>query len=298
MGKRNGLMTAANLIVFIFLFSATRAYNAEPMTVSSGGISRDPGKMPGPVWIDSHMHIRTLLFDPIPVLNTIAKMPEAAGYVEKWNIPREWTYVDGTYPSKEELYDEMRDVLTRFPELRVTLAHFGFLSADPSGAAKLLDRFPNLCLDLTPGVEMYANFSRQPEVWRRFFTRYQDRLLFGTDNGYDCDATDEERIRGAAELVRTVRRFLETGDVFDGLGRENLKGLNLDGAVVAKIASGNFIQRIGGPPKPLDTDRAVLYCEWLYDRLYPDPLGAKPQDAVRARLAGILQLLRQAGGGV
>ena len=84
----------------------------------------------------------------------------AAGYADRWKIPREWTYVDGTYPSKEELYGEMQNVLARFPELRVTLAHFGFLSADPEGASALLDRFPNLCLDLTPGVGMYANIKK------------------------------------------------------------------------------------------------------------------------------------------
>jgi len=417
MGTRSGWKTAAHLAVLALLVSALRESHAGPMTASSGGVSANRGETSEPVWMDSHMHIRTYSFDPIPVLKMIAEMPQAAGleavtvaaippwdsqapdqnalcialktvrpgsiyvlgglvynlpgivnnsldfrkqaealldlgcdgikmiegkpsmrkvtrlrindpvydsfyrmleirgapillhiadpeefwdaaYVEKWKIPVEWTYVDGTYPSKEDLVGEMRDVLTRFPLLRVTLSHFGFLSADPKSAAALLDRFPNLCLDLTPGVEMYANFNTRPEVWRRFFTRYQDRLLFGTDNGYDCDATDEERIRGAAEQVRTVRRFLETGDVFDGLGRENLKGLNLDGAVVARIASGNFLRRIGGPPKPLDTAKAVAYCEWLYDRLYPDPFSARLQDPVRLRLAGVLQLLRQSGSGV
>jgi predicted TIM-barrel fold metal-dependent hydrolase len=233
----------------------------------------------------------------VPILLHVADPEEFwdAGYADRWKIPREWTYVDGTYPSKEELYGEMQNVLARFPELRVTLAHFGFLSADPEGASALLDRFPNLCLDLTPGVEMYANFSRQPDVWRRFFIRYQDRILFGTDNGYDCEAKDEERIPAAAEQVRTIRRFLETDDSFEAWERTGLKGLALNETVVAKIASGNFLRRIGGPPKPIIPGKAVAYCEWLYDRLYPDPLDAKTEDAVRMRLAGIIQLLRQTG---
>jgi len=412
MRKRPALKGIRGFLALAALLYFTNTPAAGPEPAQAGPVAGEQKGKTGTVWIDSHMHIRTYSFDPLPVLQMIAEMPRAAGlaavtvaaippwdeqapdqnalclamktllpgsvyvlgglvyplpgagndsldfmkqaealldlgcdgikmiegkpsmrkvtklrlndpvydafygmlegrrapvllhvadpeefwdaaYVEKWNIPREWTYVDGTYPSKGQLYGEMKDVLNRFPLLRVTLAHFGFLSADPEGAAGLLDRFPNLSLDITPGVEMFANFSLRPKVWRRFFTRYQDRILFGTDNGYDCEASDDDRIRGAAEQVRTVRRFLETGDVFDGLGRKDLKGLNLDGPVVAKIASGNFLRRIGAAPKPLDPEKAIRYCEWLYGRLYPDPLDAKPQDPVRMRLAGICELLRQ-----
>jgi hypothetical protein len=130
----------------------------------------------------------------VPILLHLAD-PEGfwdRAYVAKWSIPKEWTYIDGTFPARETLYAELEDVLRRFPRLQVTLAHFGFLSADPKKAAQFLDRHPSVNLDLTPGTEMYDNFSLQPEAWRSFFIRYQDRILFGTDNGYDAAGSVEE----------------------------------------------------------------------------------------------------------
>jgi hypothetical protein len=37
--------------------------------------------------------------------------------------------------------------------------------------------------DLTPGAEMYFNFSSRLGEVRDFFLRYQDRLIYGTDIG-------------------------------------------------------------------------------------------------------------------
>ncbi len=62
-------------------------------------------------------------------------------------------------------------------------AHFFFLSAQLPRLAELFERFPNMHVDLTPGIEMYHNFSRNPQATRDFFLRYQERILFGTDIG-------------------------------------------------------------------------------------------------------------------
>ncbi len=184
-------------------------------------------------------------------------------YVEKWSIPEEWTYIDGTFPAQETLYAELEDVLRRFPRLQMTLSHFGFLSADPNKAAQFLERHPSANLDITPGTEMYDNFSLQPEAWRSFFVRYQDRILLGTDNGYDAAGSVAEFSQRTAQHVAEIRRFLETDDSFSARGRQGWHGLKLDRAILAKIYSGNFRRRVPAPPKPVNLDQARAYCDWL-----------------------------------
>ena len=224
--------------------------------------------------------------DQVPLLLHLAD-PEGfwdKAYVEKWSIPQEWTYIDGTFPAKETLDAELEDVLRRFPRLQMTLAHFGFLSADPNKAARFLDRHPSVNLDITPGTEMYDNFSLQPEAWRSFFVRYQDRILFGTDNGYDAAGSVTEFSQRTAQHVAEIRRFLEAGNSFPARGCQGWHGLNLDRAILAKIYSGSFQRRIPAPPKPVNRDQARAYCNWLWQQYrLSDPDSPVPP-AVKTRL--------------
>jgi len=205
-------------------------------------------------------------------------------YVEKWSIPQEWTYIDGTFPARAALYAELEDVLRRFPRLRVTLAHFGFLSADPEQATQFLERHPAVALDLTPGTEMYDNFSLQPAAWRSFFIRYQDRILFGTDNGYDAGGTVAEFSRRAANHVACIRRFLETDGPFSAWGRQELHGLRLEREVLAKIYAGNFQRRVAAAPKVVNVRKAREYCDWLWQEYRLSRADTLVPEAVKARL--------------
>ncbi len=205
-------------------------------------------------------------------------------YVEKWSIPKEWTYIDGTFPAQETLYAELEDVWRRFPRLQMTLSHFGFLSANPNRAARFLDRHPSVNLDITPGTEMYDNFSLQPKAWRDFFIRYQDRILFGTDNGYDADGSVAEFARRTAQHVAEICRFLETDDTFTARGRQGWHGLKLDRAVLARIYSGNFLRRVPAAPKPVDLSQARTYCDWLWQQYRLSSPDSPVPSTVKARL--------------
>jgi hypothetical protein len=236
--------------------------------------------------------------DQVPLLLHLAD-PEGfwdKAYVEKWSIPKEWTYIDGTFPAKETLYAELEDVLRRFPRLQMTLSHFCFLSADPNRAARFLDRHPSVNLDITPGTEMYDNFSLQPEAWRNFFIRYQDRILFGTDNGYDAGGSVTEFAQRTAQHVADIRRFLETDDSFAARGRQGWHGLKLDRAILAKIYSGDFHRRVPAAPKPVNLAQARAYCDWLqqeYRLSSPDsPIPA----TVKARLEYVRRSLEAPPG--
>lgn len=153
-----------------------------------------------------------------------------------------WAYVDGSFPPKEEFYRQVYTVLERHPNLKVTLAHFFFLSADGERLAKLFDTYPSVNVDLTPGCEMYGNFGKDPAYWREFFIKYQDRIEFGTD------AHNQKLMEGCMVKYDTVYRFLTTGEEMEQWGLQ-FKGLNLPDEVCRKICRDNFARRVSPTPK-------------------------------------------------
>jgi predicted TIM-barrel fold metal-dependent hydrolase len=169
-----------------------------------------------------------------------------------------WFYGDGSYPSQEQIYQEMENVLREFPGLRVTFAHFYFLSADLERAAAFLDKWPNVNFDLTPGGEMYWNFTKDPERSRDFFIRFQDRILFGTDNMAGSGTYEMSTADGLAK-IRAMRTFLETSRTFEWLGGRQ-HGLGLEPDVLAKIYRGNFERFAGEAPKAVDLGGAIDHC--------------------------------------
>lgn len=179
-----------------------------------------------------------------------------------------WFYGDGTYPALEALYDDTEKVLRRHPKLKVSLAHFFFLSDQLERAERVMETYPNVRFDLTPGVEMYGNFSKRPRDWREFFIKYEDRILFGTDNGWGSTTPMTEKIEFAVDNVATERRFLETADCFTGYGME-LRGLDLPQATLEKIYFRNFEVMAGIVPKAVDTAKALAYAEEMLE-LYRD----------------------------
>ncbi|NSW91434.1 MAG: amidohydrolase family protein [Firmicutes bacterium] len=164
-----------------------------------------------------------------------------------------WFYGDGTFPEKEDIYSEIEGILSKFPKLRVTFAHFYFLSNHIERAAAILDKFENVSFDITPGREMYDNFSKKPSEWKEFFTKYQDRIIFGTD-------MEDSMFQGRPQdIINTIRKFLETDDKFNNWGFE-INGLALDKDVIDKIYYKNFESYAGKVPKKINVEKLLDEC--------------------------------------
>lgn len=93
-----------------------------------------------------------------------------------------WLY-DGSFVNNEVQYAEVLHVVERHPRLKILFPHFFFLSCQLPRFASILERFPNVMTDLTPGVEMFYNLSAQGDAAAEFFDRWQDRICYGTDIG-------------------------------------------------------------------------------------------------------------------
>ena len=187
----------------------------------------------------------------VPVLWHVADPPEfwditkAPDFAVKYG----WTY-DESFLSWEESIGEVLHVLERHPRLRAILAHFFFHSHDVQRAQQVMDSFPAVYFDLTPGIEMYVNFSSDVQAWREFFIKNSHRLMFGTDADEACADIMCETEKDPAITVRHMRRFLETDDEFAFWGR-SVKGLKLPGEVLDRIYYKNFAELLP-ERKPVD----------------------------------------------
>lgn len=176
-----------------------------------------------------------------------------------------WFYGDGTHLTKQEIYNEVFELLDKHPNLRVTLAHFYFLSNFREEAIRVMETYPNVSFDLTPGWEMYLGFSKDIEGWHDFFVKYQDRILFGTDSNTQKRTNDE--LVGLVDSAITHDAGEFTRHVY---GRDILiRGLALDDTIVAKIRRGNF-ERFVGEMKPTSDTILLAAAEEMYASLRED----------------------------
>ncbi|HET60206.1 MAG TPA: hypothetical protein ENN32_07550, partial [Chloroflexi bacterium] len=169
---------------------------------------------------------------------------------------------------------EVLNVMERHPNLSVIFAHFFFLSAQLERLGGYLDRYPNMHVDLTPGVEMYHNFAKQPEKAREFFIRYQDRIVFGTDLDESALFVSDE---GAAHSndsdvrIHLIRLFLETEGAFApessaallGEFEKPFQGIHLPQEVLEKIYHKNFEKLAGKQPRALQRKAIASECQRL-----------------------------------
>jgi len=100
---------------------------------------------------------------------------------ERWlelNIFPQRQSPPSTYPTFEQLMKERDHVFSKHPKTRFIGAHFNWYGNDLGRAARQLDTQPNVYLEV--GAVLYE-FGRQPYAAAQFFTKYQDRVLFGKD---------------------------------------------------------------------------------------------------------------------
>ena len=179
-----------------------------------------------------------------------------------WCKDAGWYYGDDkNMPDLKGLHAEVENVLERFPRLRMIFAHFFFMSDNLEHAADFMERFPEIRFDLTPGSDMYDNFTKYPEKSREFFIKYQDRLIFGTDNVSDNGTQKEKSLFECVEKVQKMRQFFETTDELTYWGL-TWRGLGLPKEICRKIYADNFHKVLSHkPPKKVDVKAAYALCE-------------------------------------
>ncbi len=159
-------------------------------------------------------------------------------YNERWlelnQFPRRARPAD-KYPSWETIMTEQRNLFARHPKTTFINAHMGWLANDLGQLGQLLDKHKNMYVEV---AAILAELGRQPRFAREFFTKYQDRVLFGKD------------IWSPVEY-HTYFRVFETADEYLDYYRKRhafwkMYGMNLPDDVLKKLYYKNALKIIPG----------------------------------------------------
>jgi predicted TIM-barrel fold metal-dependent hydrolase len=172
---------------------------------------------------------------------------------EELNNHPDWSFHGKDYPSNEELLAARDRLFARHPKTQFIALHVGHYSENLAHVARSLDRFPNMTVEIGARV---GELGRQPRASRKFFDRYPDRILFGTDavpKGYSTP----QQVFGD-ELYRIYYRFLETEDeYFDYApapvppqGRWRIYGIGLPPAILKRVYHDNAARLLKLPALP------------------------------------------------
>lgn len=161
---------------------------------------------------------------------------------EELNAHPDWSFHGRDFPSTRELFEARNRVFARHPKTTFVALHVGNKAEDLGYVSECLDRFSNMHVEIGARV---GELGRQPRSARRFFDRYQDRILFGTDAVPHGTQTPQQIF--GEELYEIYFRFLETEDeYFDYApaptppqGRWRIYGIALPDAILRKVYSDN-----------------------------------------------------------
>ena len=148
-------------------------------------------------------------------------------------------YFDRTrFPAFDDLMAERDRLFAKHPKTTFIMAHMGWHASNLARVAGMLDRMPNLYTEV--GAILY-DLGRQPRAAREFFTKYQDRILFGKDNFQP----DE---------YPYYWRVFETNDEYFDYYRDyhafwKLYGIGLPDEILKKVYYGNALRIIPGLSK-------------------------------------------------
>jgi predicted TIM-barrel fold metal-dependent hydrolase len=150
----------------------------------------------------------------------------------------DWQFPSPPFPPFMAIMDGLANLVANHPQTTFIGAHVGCYAENLDWVGALLDRCPNFYIDFSARM---GELGRQPYSARRFFLRYADRILFGTDSSPDLDA------------YRLYYRFLETDDEYfnyntspmPSQGRWYAYGLFLPDDVLRKIYYENAARVLG-----------------------------------------------------
>jgi uncharacterized protein len=133
----------------------------------------------------------------------------------------------------DTLIAEQHRMFRRHPGTTFIAAHFGWFPNDLARLSQLLDALPNVVVEFGAVI---AELGRQPRMAKQFFTKYQDRILFGKDSW-------------VPEEYATYFRVLETEDEYFPYHKKYhafwaMYGMGLPDAILKKIYYKNALRII------------------------------------------------------
>jgi predicted TIM-barrel fold metal-dependent hydrolase len=151
--------------------------------------------------------------------------------------PQYHMYLHPEMPSWEDQMAARDRLLDAHPKLRFVGMHMASLERNVDELAAFLDRYPGATVDIAARLGQIQSQSRQDrDKVRRFFIKYQDRLLYATDMEQEPAQPGAEMARVAGSAWREQWRYFATDDTFKAADLdEPVKGLALPRGVIDKL---------------------------------------------------------------
>ncbi|MEQ1798722.1 MAG: amidohydrolase family protein [Lacibacter sp.] len=133
----------------------------------------------------------------------------------------------------ETLIEEQHNLFKKHRNTTFIAAHFGWYPNDLAKLGTLLDAMPNVMVEFGAVI---AELGRQPKMAKAFFTKYQDRILFGKDSWVPSE-------------YFTYFRVLETEDEYFPYHKKYhaywaMYGIGLPDAILKKVYYKNALRII------------------------------------------------------
>ncbi len=190
-----------------------------------------------PIYKDIAAHNKTLiahLADPDTIWQ--APTPAAPDYEYYMQHPKLYMYGKRNAPTKQEILQARDHILEQNPNLRVVGAHLGSMEANFNELGQHLDQYPNFAVDLAARMDYFEMQPRSDII--AFITKYQDRLIYGTDNGFRPDSDAQKIVKNWEDTYATAWRFLATNDTILYRNKK-VQGLALPQPILRKIYHDN-----------------------------------------------------------
>lgn len=151
--------------------------------------------------------------------------------------PEYHMYFHPEYPSYQDQIKARDKFLQKHPNLRFVGAHLGSLEWSIDELSSRLDKYPNMAVDLAERI-CHLQYQSQKD-WdkvRQFFIQYQDRILYGTDIGFDPKIDGEKLKCALRQIWLEDWKYFTTDKIMTNKAIDGeFKGLSLPDEVIEKI---------------------------------------------------------------
>ncbi|MGK0188949.1 MAG: hypothetical protein ACI9R3_004764 [Verrucomicrobiales bacterium] len=140
-------------------------------------------------------------------------------------------------PTYEDQMSARDRMVAKNPSLQFIGAHFGSIEWSTDELGKFLDRYPNASVDTAARMgQLQYQSNRDRDKVIEFLTKYQDRIVYGTDLSVAPDSAAEAAHGRAKERWLMDWRYFNTADEFTVPQLDDkVRGLALPRSVVEKI---------------------------------------------------------------
>jgi hypothetical protein len=216
--------------------------------ITSGTLVAIDDKRFDPMWDTCgqlKMPVAIHIADPVAFFTPTDRFNER--YEELHNHP-DWSFYGRDFPQFDALIAARNRMMARHPNTHFIVLHVGNYAENLQNVSENLDRFPHMTVDTAARI---GELGRQPRVSQKFFDKYQDRILFGTDAS--PHAPDVPQQIFGDRLYEIYYRFFETNDEYFNYspaktppqGRWEISGLNLRDTILQKVYNGNAKRELG-----------------------------------------------------